>query len=34
MTNLVEDFTKLDLQLNDYKAKYDLENRKKSYSSR
>ena len=34
MTNLVEDFTKLNVQLNDYKAKvYDLENRKKSYSS-
>ena len=34
MTNLVEDFTKLNVQLNDYKAKvYDLENSKKSYSS-
>ena len=34
MTNLVEDFTKLNVQLNDYKAKvYDLENSKKSYTS-
>ena len=32
MTNLVEDFTKINLQLNDYKAKvYDLENTKKTY---
>ena len=34
MTNLVEDFTKINLQLNDYKAKvYDLENTKKTYNN-